>query len=134
MLKVLLVEDSTLFRKTFKDALHRRFPSVLIEEAADAEEALEKVTRFLPDVLFADVRLPGESGLELTRMIKKRYPETTVVILTHHDLPEYREAAHNVGADGFISKGSLDLLEVAAFLVSTFSDRQRGDTDNATKT
>ena len=134
MLKILLVEDSTLFRKTFKDALCRRFPSVLIEEAADGEEALEKVARFLPHVLFMDVRLPGESGLELTRSIKKRYPEMTVVILTHHDLPEYREAAHNVGADEFFSKGSLDLSDVAAFLVSTFSDRERGGTDDATKT
>jgi len=134
MLNVLLVEDSTLFRKTFKDALHRRFPSVLIEEAANAEEALEEVTRWLPDVLFADVRLPGKSGLELTKIIKKRYPEMIVVILTHHDLPEYREAADKAGADGFISKGSLDLSEVAAFLVSTFSHREKGSTDDATKT
>jgi len=114
--------------------LSRTFPYVLIEEAADAEAAWEKVTTFLPDVLFVDVRLPGESGLELTRAIKNRYPQMTVVILTHYDLPEYRDAAHNVGADGFVSKGSLDLAEVAALLGSTFSDREKGGTDNATET
>ncbi|MDY6838934.1 MAG: response regulator transcription factor [Thermodesulfobacteriota bacterium] len=134
MLKILLVEDSTLFRRTFRDALSRRFPSVFIEEAANAEEALKKVTTFLPDVLFVDVRLPGQSGVELTRTIKKRYPEMTIFILTHHDLPEYREAAYNAGADGFVSKGSLDLSEVAALLGSTLSDRQKGGIDSATET
>ncbi|MDY6950423.1 MAG: response regulator transcription factor [Thermodesulfobacteriota bacterium] len=134
MLKILLVEDSTLFRRTFKDALSRKFPSVFIEEASNAGEALEKVTTFLPDVLFVDVRLPGENGLELTKTIKKRHPEMIIVILTHHDLPEYREAAQSVGADGFVSKGSLDLSDVAAFLVSTSSDKEKGAIDNGTKT
>jgi DNA-binding NarL/FixJ family response regulator len=133
MLKILLVEDSTLFRQTFREALRRTFPSLLIEEAADAEEGLEKAIRFLPDLLFVDVRLPGESGLELTKKIKKRYPEMTIVILTHHDLPEYREAAQNAGADGFVSKVSLDLLEIASFLMPRVSDRKK-DAGHTTKT
>jgi len=109
MLKTLIVEDSATFRKTFKDALCERFPFMLIEEAPGATEALQKIKTFLPDLIFMDIRLPGESGLELTRRIKTSHPEIVVIILTAYDLREYREAAYNGGADAFIPKNSLNL-------------------------
>jgi len=52
-----------------------------------------------------DIRLPGENGLELTKKIKKNYPDITVVIVTSYDLPEYREAARESMADYFVPKG-----------------------------
>jgi DNA-binding NarL/FixJ family response regulator len=124
MLKTLLVEDSTLFRRTFKEALNRRFPSLAIGEAIDGKEALEKVETLGPHLVFMDIRLPGESGLELTRKIKASHPEIVVIILTHYDLLEYREAARDVGADGYIAKDSLDLSEIAALIESMISTRE----------
>ncbi len=122
MLKTLIVEDSATFRKTFKDALCERFPFMLIEEAPGATEALQKIKTFLPDLIFMDIRLPGESGLELTRRIKTSHPEIVVIILTAYDLREYREAAYNGGADAFIPKNSLNLADISALIKFFFSD------------
>jgi CheY-like chemotaxis protein len=102
-LKVLIVEDSTLFRQLFRETLHDRFPSIEIHEAANGEEALRKVEMLRPSLVFMDIRLPGENGLELTQKVKNRYPNTIVIILTGYDLPEYREASSQY-ADYFFSK------------------------------
>ncbi|MDL1963037.1 MAG: response regulator transcription factor [Deltaproteobacteria bacterium] len=122
MLKTLIIDDSTTFRKTFKEALCERFPFMLIKEAPDATEALQKIKAFLPDLIFMDIRLPGESGLELTRRIKANHPEIAIIILTAYDLREYREAAYDGGADAFIPKNSLNLADIAALIKSVFSD------------
>ncbi len=103
--KILIVEDSTLFRQLLRETLHDRFPTIQIDEAADGEEALLKAEGSLPDLIFMDIQLPGENGLEITRRIKTRYPDTKVVILTGYDLPEYRKASLRY-ADYFFSKDS----------------------------
>ena len=95
---------------------------MLIEEAPDATQALQKIKAFLPDVIFMDIRLPGKSGLELTKRIKASHPEIIVIILTAYDLREYREAAYDGGADAFIPKSSLNLADIAALIKSIFSD------------
>jgi DNA-binding NarL/FixJ family response regulator len=123
MLKTLIVEDSATFRKAFKKALCERFPFMVIEEALDGTEAMQKIKTFLPDLVFMDIRLPGESGLELTGRIKASHPEIAIIILTVYDLPEYREAAYDGEADAFIPKSSLNLADIAAFIESIFSDR-----------
>ena len=84
--------------------LSERFPAMGVEEAEDGEEALEKIEAAVPHLVFMDIKLPGENGLEVTRKIKARYAEIRVVILTSFDLPEYREAAKQHGADYFLSK------------------------------
>jgi DNA-binding NarL/FixJ family response regulator len=112
MYNTLIVEDSDTFRKTLEDALSRRFPDMGIESATDGTQALEKITRIKPDMVIMDIRLPGENGLSLTGKIKKRWPEMTVIILTEYDLPEYRAAAFENGADKFIPKGALNLSEI----------------------
>jgi len=123
MLKTLIVEDSAVFRRAFKEALCRRFPFMAVEEALDGKEALEKVTNFLPELVFMDIRLPGQNGLELTRRIKTSHPDIAIIILTDYDLPEYREAARCGGADGFIPKGALNLTDIGALIETIFPGR-----------
>ena len=106
MKRVLIVEDNAFFLQFFRETLHSRFPSLEISEAADGEEAMQKIKAFQPEAIFMDVRLPGESGLELTKKIKAQYPDIIVVIVTNYDLPEYRKAAYESRADHFISKDS----------------------------
>ncbi len=116
MQRTLIVEDSDMFRETFRDALCRKFPAMYIEDAKDGTEALRKIGTFKPGLIFMDIRLPGKSGLELTREIKADHPDIAVIILTDYDLPEYRTAAHRGGADDFIPKGALNLSEIAAVI------------------
>jgi len=106
LFKALIVEDSAIFRKLLKETLHSRFPSMEIFEASEGEEALQIINANPPDLIFMDIRLPGESGLELTLKVKVRYPDVVVIIMTSYDTPEYREAAVQAKANYFLSKGS----------------------------
>jgi CheY-like chemotaxis protein len=116
--KVLIVEDSALFRQILKDTLSDRFPSIEIHEATDGEEAFRKIEASRPALIFMDIRLPGENGLELTKKVKARYPKTIVVILTAYDLPEYREFSCQY-ADHFLSKDSSSTTENIFTLVQS---------------
>jgi DNA-binding NarL/FixJ family response regulator len=121
--KVLIVEDSAIFRKLLKETLHSRFKSMEISEAADGEEALQKVKASPPDLIFMDIKLPGESGLELTEKIKAKYPDVVVIILTSYDTPEYREAAAKAKGDHFLSKGSSSKESILTLIESILSQR-----------
>ncbi len=104
--KVMLVEDNDDFRRGLAGFLRERFPSIALYEASDGTEAMEKVESFLPQLILMDIKLPGQSGLEITRKIKALHPDINVVFLTSYDYPEYREAARDCGAYCFLSKGS----------------------------
>jgi DNA-binding NarL/FixJ family response regulator len=118
----LLVEDNAPFRQTLFDILSSQFPSIVIEEAADGEEAFQKIESVLPNLIFMDIKLPGENGLQLTQKIKAKHPEVIIIILTSYDLPEYREAAYQYGANYFIVKGSSTNEEILALVRSILRD------------
>lgn len=124
MYKTLIVEDNDNFRQTLRSLLDSRFPSMTIEEAGEGREALEKVHDFDPDLIFMDIKLPGESGLQVSRRIRRFNPEVKIIILTSYDFPEYREAARNGGADHFISKGSSKAEEILALVETILSEKK----------
>jgi DNA-binding NarL/FixJ family response regulator len=124
--KILIVEDSNHYRQLLKETLHSGFPKTEIVEAIDGEEALQKIKALLPQLVFMDIRLPGESGLEITRKIKTQYPDISVIILTSYDLPEYREAAHRYKADYFLPKGSTSTEDILKLVQSILSSRNIG--------
>jgi DNA-binding NarL/FixJ family response regulator len=118
MLRVLIVEDNGIFRETFKKGLLDYFPSMVIEEAGNADEALQKIKEGPPHLIFMDIRLPGVNGLQLTQRIKKNFPDIDIAILTDYDLPEYRQAAVQCGADRFFVKNSFKWDELEALVRS----------------
>jgi DNA-binding NarL/FixJ family response regulator len=120
--RTLIVEDNLLFRQTILDILSTQFPSMVLEEAGDAKTALERIDDALPDIIFMDIKLPGENGLHLTEHIKRKHPEVVVVILTSYDWPEYREAAYKFGANHFIMKGSSTNKEIVELIESILED------------
>lgn len=130
MARTLIVEDSNFFRQLLRESLLSRFPEMIISEAANAQDALETIETFTPDLIFIDIRLPGESGLELTRKLKNQYPDIPVIILTSYDLPEYREAAKGYKADHFLSK-SAATKEIILALVNSILSKRNIDLDNS---
>lgn len=124
--KTLLVEDNAAFRQSLKEILNTQFPSMIIEEAADADEAMQKVVTLLPHLIFMDIKLPGGNGLDLTKKIKKNYPGISIVILTSYDFLEYRQAASQYGADRFLSKGSVT-RELIVGLVQSFLEKKNSN-------
>jgi DNA-binding NarL/FixJ family response regulator len=112
MLRTLIVEDGIPFRKVMKSELLSQFPSMEVIEAGSGEEALKRLGSHPVDLVFMDIGLPGQSGLEATKRIKADYPDTTVTILTSYKLPEYKEAAIRCGASCFIGKDSFKWEEI----------------------
>ncbi|MGZ3533716.1 MAG: response regulator [Thermodesulfobacteriota bacterium] len=88
----------------FKGYLLSEFPSMEVIEAANGEEAFKRLSSNPIDLVFMDIGLPGENGLELTRRIKAKYKDVPIAMLTSYALAEYREAAAQCGADCFITK------------------------------
>ena len=111
MFNTLLVEDNASFRHALSDILLSYFPLIGVDEAGDGAEALSKVEYLRPDLIFMDIQLPGDNGLEVTRKIKLVYADIVIVILTSNGLPEYRQRAFRNGADGFLSKGDESCME-----------------------
>ncbi len=123
MFKTMLVDDNVIFRESLRDSLRLRFPSTEIIEAGSGEEALEKFDSLLPNLIFMDIRLPGQNGLQLTEKIKKLHPEISIIILTDYDIPEYREAAARLKADHFFSKDSMTFEKFVRLVKSMISKK-----------
>ncbi len=121
--RILIVEDHVDFRTSLRDLLHTRLPGVLVDETGEGGEALAKIEDAPPHLVFMDIQLPGRNGLELTRCIKEVYPEIIVVMLTSHDMPEYRDAAFALGADYLFSKARTSGRNIVAFVKSILADR-----------
>ena len=104
MFQTLLAEDNSVFRKSLKEVLTRRFPLMEIDEAIDGEQALFQGTAHHHDLVFMDINMPGRNGLDVTRVIKSRDRDAVVCLVTSYDLQEYRDAADLCGVDHFIVK------------------------------
>ncbi len=118
--RILVVEDNSFFRQGLREGLQLSFPGVVVDEAATGAEALERVKAFSPDLIFMDIRLPGESGLAVTQKIKAAYPEIIIFILSNYDTPEYRHAAIRYGADHFVAKESFNRMRLEELVRSYY--------------
>ena len=123
MFNTMLVEDNLGIRELLKDILKSQFPSMDIMEASDGVEAVQKIGFHPPNLIFMDIGLPGENGLELTRKIKNQYPDIIIIILTTYDSIEYREAAMRYKADGFLAKGNSTPDDVCRLIESILSEK-----------
>ena len=130
MFKILLIEDNLNYRRVLKSALLKRFVELETMEASDDGEALRVVDSYDPDLVIMDIDLKCDvTGLDLTKIIKAEHPETVVVILSQHDIPEYRAVAQQNGADYFFSKSSS--LESIFDYVASVIEHTRRDRDRA---
>jgi DNA-binding NarL/FixJ family response regulator len=112
----MIVDDFIPFREMFKGGLLSQFPSMEVIEAGNGEEAFKKLASYPIDLIFMDIRLPGENGLDLTRKIKAQHQDIPIIIVTGYDLSEYREAAIKCGASCFITKDSFDLQSISTIV------------------
>jgi DNA-binding NarL/FixJ family response regulator len=103
-IRVLLADDQELLRSGFRMVLDAQDGIEVVGEASNGAEAIEKTAALAPDVVIMDVRMPGTDGIQATRTITERYPDSRVLILTTFDLDEYAFAGLRAGASGFLLK------------------------------
>ena len=106
-LRILVADDHKDFRKVVSDYLNRLPNIVVVGEASDGVDVIDKMELLDPDVVLMDITMPRRNGLEATRIIKHRWPLKKVVIATMHESELYRAEAKEANADGFIVKSSL---------------------------
>lgn len=104
VLETLLVDDNPEFIEAAKRFLSADKHLKITSTALSAQEAIDLVKKNHPDLVLMDLAMPDMNGLEATEHIKSLSDPPCVIILTLHNTPEYREASHEVGADGFITK------------------------------
>ena len=96
-----------------------RRPIDSIVAVADARGALAAVKDEPADLIVLDIQMPGGSGMDVLREVKKTSPSTIVIMLTHYPYLQYQERCLELGADNFLSKStnSNDLLDLIERLV-----------------
>jgi DNA-binding NarL/FixJ family response regulator len=104
VIRVLVADDQSLVRSGFRMLLGAETDIELVAEASNGLEAVDKASRFSPDVILMDIRMPELDGLEATRRILAADDSARVLVLTTFDLDEYVFEALRIGASGFILK------------------------------
>ena len=133
MFKILIVDPNDPFRLSLKKVLVSRFPFADIQEAADGDAGLQKVEAFHPDLIFLEIHLPAQTGLDLADRIKDDHPDTIIVILTSYDLPEYKIAADKIGVEHMVPKDDWtgeDMIALVQSILSKLKVDEQGYPDH----
>ena len=124
MFNTLLVEGDTSFRQALSDTLLAYFPFIDVDQVPNGEEALSKIEYWRPHLIFIDIHLPGENGLEITKKIKQVYHDIVIVILTASSQPGLRLLAFQSGADCFLSKNDDSCMDAILALIEGIEEME----------
>lgn len=105
-IRILLADDHALIRSGIATLLQANKDFVIVGEATDGEEAIQKTKELSPDIVIIDLSMPKLSGIEATAIIKKKYPSTSVLVLTMHENEEYVYQILKSGAGGYVLKSA----------------------------
>lgn len=118
-MKVFIADDSSVVRERLIAMLSNLEEIESIGQAQDVGEAINSIEELKPDAVILDIQMPGGSGIEVLKHIKKEQPATVVIMLTNYPYSQYRQECMDEGADFFFDK-SLEferVIEVCKGLV-----------------
>lgn len=119
MIRILLVDDHAVVREGYRRLLERRADLRVEAEADSAEEALQRLREFEPDLIILDLSLPNMGGIELTRRVLQRQPDARILAFSMHRDPLFAAQAIRAGALGYVTKSSSpDVLIQAVYKVA----------------
>ena len=120
MTRILIVDDQELFRDSLSIIMKSSDEIEVTGAVASVDEALASINDTMPDAVLMDIRMPGKDGVEGTRLIKSRYPDVKVIVLTTFDDDEYVYGALKYGASGYLLKGcsKAELMEAIHLALS----------------
>jgi two-component system, NarL family, nitrate/nitrite response regulator NarL len=104
-IRIVLVDDSPLYRGTIRSILEKQPNLQVVAEAANGVYGIQAVKTHKPDVVMMDIIMPVLNGIEATRKIKSEHPNVRVIVLSMHDAESISTAAYGAGACWCLSKG-----------------------------
>jgi len=113
-ISVLLVDDHSLVRRGFRRILEDARDITVVGEASDGAEAVKLAEQLRPQLIVMDCALPNMSGLDATRRILEKLPETHILMLSMHSEDTWIHQALDAGAHGYILKSAVDMELVTA--------------------
>jgi len=103
-IQIMIVDDHPLFRRGIRWSIESESDMVVIAEASDGTSAIAQADKMTPDVVLLDINMPGMTGIEVARMLKRRHPRIGIVIVTMHEDDEQLFNAIRVGAAAYCTK------------------------------
>jgi two-component system, NarL family, response regulator NreC len=113
-IRVVIVDDHAVVRSGLHLLVEREDGMVVVDEAANANEAIFRVLEHKPDVVLIDVTMPGESGIDAIPKLLEASPDSKVLVLSMQDDARYVRDAFAAGANGYVLKEAADTELVAA--------------------
>jgi DNA-binding NarL/FixJ family response regulator len=107
-MKLMIVDDHDGMRSMIRQLIAA--PGDTVVECASGDEAMLALTDFKPDCVTMDVSMPGQCAFQTARDIRAAHPPVRVVFVSSHDQPDYRQAAQEAGAIGYVTKENLSDL------------------------
>lgn len=103
-IKVLVVDDHDLFRRGLTEVLGEEDDIQVVGEARNGQQAIEQAEETSPDVVFMDLNMPGQNGIEATAYLTQKWPDLKVLVLTVSEEAADLYRALSVGARGYVLK------------------------------
>ncbi|HZI92964.1 MAG TPA: response regulator transcription factor [Patescibacteria group bacterium] len=104
--KVLLVDDHLMFREGIRTRLARHARFKVVGEAANSDEAIRVMQQTVPSIVILDIRMPGSSGIDLARRLRREWPDVKILVLSGYDFDQYVRALARIGIHGYLLKDS----------------------------
>jgi DNA-binding NarL/FixJ family response regulator len=112
--RIVIAEDHTILREGLRALLSSNPDFEIVGEAEDGREAIRCVEKLKPHLVLTDLSMPRMNGMDAIREIRRRAPETKILVLTVHKTEEYILATLQAGADGYLLKDSTHAELLAA--------------------
>lgn len=113
-LRILIVDDHGVLRAGLRALLNSETDFQVVGEAGTSDEGLRAALELRPDIVLMDLSIPGMGGLEVTRQLRGKLPETRVIILTVHEDAALLRDAMSSGAAGYVVKRAVESELIAA--------------------
>jgi len=105
-IRTLIADDHSMVREGLKQLIELEEDIIVVAQASNGNEAIEKIIEYKPDIVLLDINMPEMNGLEVLSYLHKNEIDANVLILTIHDEVEYLYKAVEIGVQGYVLKDS----------------------------